>query len=266
MGSRFSIIASVVLALAAVLTPAPSSPSVTAQGQVKIEWLGWMFYRFTSPNGVVVLASPFLTNRESPITLEQIDRADIILAPNAHSDDFGQSVEISNKTGGKVLAPEGFGEWMVARRGLNPANLIGTTPGRSHTIDGITIDIVRNDHDNTIRDDEPWEGGPAIGFILTFENGYTVYFAASSAPMDEMKSYAATYQPQLALVNAFNNTAPEFGDIVQFLTTDNPRLQTVIPTHRMAAAVEFYEYAYEVEQRGLPVTYFVPTIGQAYFY
>jgi L-ascorbate metabolism protein UlaG (beta-lactamase superfamily) len=237
-----------------------------AQGQVKMEWLGHMFFRFTSPNGVVVLTSPWLMNRDSPLTLEQIDRADIILAPNAHSDDFGQAIEISNKTGGKVLTPEGFGDWMVARRGLNPSNLVGTAPGRSHTIEGITIDIVRNDHDNTIRDEVPWEGGPAIGFIITFENGFTVYFAASSTPMDEMKNYAQAHQPQLALINASNNTAPEFGDIVGHLLTDNPRLQTVIPTHRLAAAVELYEYAYEVEQRSFPVTYFVPAIGAPYFY
>jgi hypothetical protein len=60
--------------------------------------------------------------------------------------------------------------------------------------------------------------------------------------------------------------APEFGDIVSYLLTDNPRLQTVIPTHRQAGALELFEYSFEVERRALPVAYVEPAVGQPYFY
>jgi L-ascorbate metabolism protein UlaG (beta-lactamase superfamily) len=254
------------LALAILVGPAPAPAPAVAQGEVKIEWLGWMFYRLTSPNGVVVLASPYLTNPDSQVTLSDITRADIILAPNAHGDDFGQAVEIANQTGGKVLTPERLGQWFVESQGLNPAHLISTRPGDSHTIDGITIHIVSNAHDNTIRGDPNIDAGPALGYIIRFENGFTVYFAASSAPIPEMRDWAREHQPHLILVNSFNNMGPEFGDIVEYMLTDNPRLQTVIPTHRRVGSIEFFEYQFEVERRGFPVTYFLPELGQPYFF
>src|SRR5262245_34064255 len=62
------------LALAvALLGPLAAPPAASAQGNVTMEWLGQMFFRFTSPNGVVVMTSPWLTGQDSPITLDDVD-------------------------------------------------------------------------------------------------------------------------------------------------------------------------------------------------
>lgn len=244
----------------------PGPAPAIAQGQVQMEWLGHMFFRFTSPNGVVVLTSPWLTNPDSPIDLDGISRADIILAPNSHGDDYGQATEIANKTRGVVITPRILGEWMIMNRSLDPATFIGAEPGTSFSVQGITINVVLNEHDNTIRTEPPVDAGPALGYFITFENGYTVYFAASSAPYPAMRDHARAFQPSLVLINAFNNPAPEFGDIVEMMLSDNPRPLTIIPTHRRAGAVELFEYSFEVAQRGFPVSYFEPTIGTPYLY
>ena len=65
--------------------PAPAP----APGKVKLEWLGHEFYRFTSPNGVVVVTSPWLGNPDGPVPKELLARTDFILVPNAHNDDMG---------------------------------------------------------------------------------------------------------------------------------------------------------------------------------
>ncbi len=61
----------------------------TPDSPAQLEWLGWMFFRLTSPKGKVILFSPWLNdpaspfrNRESPLTLENIDVAHVILVPS----------------------------------------------------------------------------------------------------------------------------------------------------------------------------------------
>ncbi len=57
------------LSLAALMIPAPS----TAQGRtVTLQWLGWSHYRFTSPEGRVLLTNPFVNNPDSPVRLVDI--------------------------------------------------------------------------------------------------------------------------------------------------------------------------------------------------
>ena len=66
----------VVIALVLLMMPGPAVAQ-DPQGEVKIEWLTWSFFRITSPRGKVILTNPWLSNPDSRTSLEQIDRADI---------------------------------------------------------------------------------------------------------------------------------------------------------------------------------------------
>ena len=85
--------------------PAPAP----TPGKVKIEWLGHEFYRLTSPNGVVVLTSPWLGNPDGPVPKESLARTDFILVPNAHNDDMGNPEEVHLVSGATVFAPGPLG-------------------------------------------------------------------------------------------------------------------------------------------------------------
>ena len=71
---------------APVLAQTPESPA-------QLEWLGWQFYRLTSPRGKIILFNPALNdpraafrNRESPLNLDDITAAHLILAADGHPD------------------------------------------------------------------------------------------------------------------------------------------------------------------------------------
>ena len=74
--------------------PTAGAYTTASQGGVTMEWLGWMFFRFTSPRGTVVLTSPWLENPDSPTTLDELGRVDLVLVPNGHPDDQGQALQI----------------------------------------------------------------------------------------------------------------------------------------------------------------------------
>jgi L-ascorbate metabolism protein UlaG (beta-lactamase superfamily) len=103
--------------------------------------------------------------------------------------------------------------------------------------EGITIRIVGSVHGSgsglaTDSERAPIYGGQAAGFVITFENGWTVYFPASSAATHDMAHWGAMYKPDAMIF--LMGTAQEPKDIalaVKLVTTDNPNLKTLMPHH-----------------------------------
>jgi L-ascorbate metabolism protein UlaG (beta-lactamase superfamily) len=241
-----------------------------AEGVVTMEWLGWMFFRFTSPGGMVVLTSPYVTNADSPITLDEVGRVDLILVPNGHGDDMGEAFEIALQTGARVVAPDPLGRWFVSR-GLPAGQVIATSVGNVHEVGGIHVRVVHNLHDNNVivrgaHLDVPY-GGPAQGYIVTFENGFTMYFAASSALHMDMQLYGSLYRPHLALLNLGTNRDPaDLAQMARLLLTDNPNLQTVVPQHHRVGAGSAPRAAAEIQRLGLLVRFLSPEILAPYVF
>ena len=201
----------------------------TNTGAVSLEWLTWSFFRMTSPGGKVLLTNPWLSNPDSRVSLADIDRADIILVPTGHRDEVGETVEIASKTGAKVVAT-----WEMAGgafKGRIPeAQLVRVQPGSSLDIDGIHIRVVGAVHGTGGRDES--YGGAALGFFVTFENGYTVYFSGSTDLTLDMQLWGSLFRPRAAILYYSSAMAPaDVAQMARLLSAENPGLETVIPHH-----------------------------------
>jgi L-ascorbate metabolism protein UlaG (beta-lactamase superfamily) len=233
-------------------------------------------FKFISPQGKVVWINPWIKgNPDSPITLEDIDKADLILAADGHPDDMGDAVEIGKRTGATVIAPGELALWMRLQ-GLRPEKVpFPMGIGGRRTIDGITVLLVNSLHSSgiSVGPDQPRiYGGPAVGFIITFENGLKVYHAASSALTLDFQLYGSRYKPHVALlhVGGLGSMHPDDAAYAaKLLMTDNPHLHTVIPQHhrikeqRLGAGTP-EEFEAEVKKLGLPLKVLNPKIGQVY--
>src|SRR3989304_10405063 len=71
--------------------------------RVKMEWLSWSIFRFTSPTGKVVLTNPFVANPDSPVKVSNLEKVDVILVADGHGDEVGSTDEIAIKTGAKIV-------------------------------------------------------------------------------------------------------------------------------------------------------------------
>jgi L-ascorbate metabolism protein UlaG (beta-lactamase superfamily) len=266
-----SLSGALLLAVSAVLggVALKAQPSAalapTSQETVTMEWLGWMFFRFTSPRGVVVLTSPDLINRDSPVTLDDMERVHLILVPNGHRDDMGHALEIAAKTDAHVIAPAPLSRWLVSR-GLRHEQVTETTIGNVHEVHGIRVRVVHNLHDNNLSQDPsaPY-GGPAHGYIITFENGFTAYFAASSAIHMDMQLYGSLYKPHLALLNlGTNRDTVDLPHMARLLATDNPNLRVVMPQHHRVGDPRLPQVAAEIQRLGVPARFVAPNLLEPY--
>ena len=248
-----------------LVAASPSVAQTPAAGQekVKVEWLGHEFYRLTSPKGVVVVTSPWLGNPDGPVPLNDLARTDFILVPNAHNDDMGNPVEIAALSGATVITPAPLGRWLIAEKGLKQEQLRRAGVGDRFQLKGVTFKIGPSGHDNTLPNGV--DGGPAVSFFVTFENGFTIFYNGHSTLMADLPLYAAIYQPDLAILG-LTNDPPEFAQVAKLLSTNNPKLRTVIPSHLRPDAPILVYAKHELDKHGLGGMMFVPELKKPYEY
>ena len=242
------------------LAPAQSGP-------VKMEWLSWSIFRFTSPTGKVILTNPFVTNPDSPVKVDSFPKVDVILVADGHRDEVGSTDEIAIKTGAKIVTP--FEMWTVyfEPRKVPEAQLHRSNPGDWLRLDGLTVRNVAAVHGSGTVD--KLNGGPAMGFMIHFENGLTVYFAGSTALTMDMQLWGMLYKPDVAILPLSNNRDPQdIVHMVRLLRTENPNLKTIVPHHHRlqpppgAPTPAAMEAA--LKTAGLPVAVLNPDLSKVY--
>lgn len=252
-----------------------SPPAHAQSATVKLEWLTWSFFRFTSPNGKVILTNPFMAgNPDAKVSLAEITRADLILVPNGHGDEIGQAADIAKKTGAKIVTPWELAEWFVKSRGVPAAQVIRRGPGSRFQWEGITIRVVNSVHGSgsglaTDSETAPIYGGPATSYFITFENGWTVYFQASSAATHDMAHWGAMYKPDAMIFHMSPTMEPQ--DIalaVKLVTTENPNLKSLMPHHHrvtpQAGQTTVAEARVALDAVGIRIPIINQQLGQVY--
>lgn len=228
-----------VLSLAAAAGAALSPGALAQSGAVKLEWITWSFFRFTTPGGKVILTNPFITGNPDAaagINLEEVGKADLILFTDAHRDELGDTVEIAKRTGARVVTPAFEAGSLLIAWGVPEAQVMRRNPGARFAWEGITIRVVGAVHGSGARDPtgdyKPVYGGVAAGFVVTFENGYTVYFSGSSAATQDMALWAEAYKPDAMIFLMAPNSEPlDSAMAVKLVASKSPNLKMLLPHH-----------------------------------
>jgi L-ascorbate metabolism protein UlaG (beta-lactamase superfamily) len=252
----------------------------TAESPAQLEWLGWQFFRLTSLRGKVILFCPSLNdpralfrNRESPLNLDDITAANLILATDGHADDQGMTVDIAKKTGASVVTTFELANWMVGQ-GVASDRILRAEPGSRFDVDGIKVQVVNSVHGSGAPP-LPGQtvsvyGGPALGFIVMLENGVKIYHAGSTALTQDLQLYGRLFKPHVALLPIAAGMFPDDAAMAaEFLRTDNPNLHSVFPQHHASfssPAQQSSVFLKEVQaRRGLQgVRAFDPKPGQVF--
>jgi len=198
MGKKVWGVLTVFFVLALVFL-SPSFPAAEIGKGVKITYLGHSAFKLVSPQGVVIYLDPFLKNNpKTPPDQKEVNKADLVLVTHGHADHLGDALGISQKTGAPVVAIAELGAY-VTQKGLK--NVVRMNKGGSYTTKGIRISMVNAQHSSSVTEEGKviYAGEPA-GFIIRFENGFTVYHAGDTAVMSDMKIFGDIYKPDLALL------------------------------------------------------------------
>ena len=249
--------------------------------EVEMQFYGNQHFRLKSPGGTVILINPWITgNKDATVKVEDFKKGDVdgILVTAGHGDDMGQAAEIAAKTGATVIAAAELGGYIAQRvkaLGGNPKQVWGAAISGRRKIGDVTIQLLQADHGTGYAMKEAkvrQYGGPALGFLMTFENGLKVLMAGSTGLSMELQLFGMRYQPHVVMVPIAGRYMMHPDDAAyatKLLMTDNPNLKTAIPQHFRIKGKPGWmgtpeEYEAEVNKLGLKVNVLKPEIGRTY--
>lgn len=271
----FVLVAALIAATIGIAAPSASKAAAHAVSpSVRMEWFGWSFFRFTSPNGKIILTNPFITgNADASVKLGDITKADLILVPNGHGDEIGDTIAIAKATGAKVVTPFELGTWFIGR-GIPEGQVMRRNPGGRFVWEGITVRVVGSVHGSgsgrdAVFERAPFYGGAAAGFMVTFENGYTVYFPGSSAATQDMAMWAEAYRPDAMIFLMGPTSDPrDIGMAVRLVAGKSPNLKTLLPHHHRvksaAGAVAISDVRAVLDSMGIKIPILNQERGKVY--
>jgi len=168
---------------------------------VPITFWGHACFEFVSPAGEHVLIDPWLTgNPQAPSGAGEVESLDFILVSHAHMDHLGDSIDLAKKHAATVIAMPEVSRYLM-RKGLSQEQAIGMNKGGTLTAGSFRVTMVQAIHSSSlVEDDQVVYGGEAAGFVLRFQNGFSLYHAGDTGVFSDMKIIADLYKPELAIV------------------------------------------------------------------
>ena len=166
-------------------------------------------------------------------------------------------------SGAMVFAPGPLGRWLIAEKGLKQESFRRAGIGDLFEQKGLKFRFPPSHHDNTLPNGA--DGGPAAAFLVTFENGFTVFYNGHSTLIADLALYAQIYQPDVVILG-ITNSAQEFAQVAKLMSTNNPKLKQVIPSHQRPNAPVLEEGKKALEAVGLGDKWFLPELRRAYEY
>lgn len=172
---------------------------MTSDGGLTITWLGHAATKIEAGDGRVILIDPFLQgNPTTPDSHKTQDRVDLMLISHGHGDNMGDAVEIALKHQPHIIAMNELCGYLSSK---GARDCSGGNTGGTQEWNGLRVTMVDAVHSSSIQEgNQTLYAGLAVGFIVRFADGFTVYHAGDTDVFAGMELIGRLYKPDVALL------------------------------------------------------------------
>ena len=164
----------------------------------QITWLGHATFELRFETGEVLVLDPWLEGNPKYPKDYKIEKVDAIAVTHAHFDHTNDVIPLAKKFKPKVIAIFETAAWFE-KEGVK--NTIGINKGGTVDLGFVKLSMTHALHSCSIKDgSDLLYGGEAAGYVLTFKDGRTAYFAGDTALFGDMKLIGEFYAPELAFL------------------------------------------------------------------
>lgn len=197
--------------------------------KLRITWLGFGAFYMITPEGRKVLIDPWVHNNPlfPPAYKELILDCDIILLTHGHRDHAEDAVELAKSTGAEVVAGWELAQLLI-QRGVQ--KVLPINKGGTRKLGNTSVTAVYADHSGAfVENGQIIYGGEPMGYVIRFENGFTLYHAGDTNVFGDMALIAELYQPSAAILpigDVFTMGPREAAKAIELL-----QVREIIPMH-----------------------------------
>ena len=154
---------------------------------VSFTWIGHGTWKARSAKGKEILIDPWVMNNPAaPENLKTVDKCDLMLITHGHFDHIHDAVEIARHTKPTIVCSHEIGVWLGSK-GIDNEKIVAANTGGTVDVEGIKVTLVHAEHSCGITENGHLiYGGEAMGFVIEFENGFTIYFAGDTDVFTDM--------------------------------------------------------------------------------
>lgn len=166
----------------------------------EITYYGHSTFLIKSPGGKRVVIDPWLEGNPScPEHMREIDHVDVIAVTHGHFDHTGDVISLAGKHGAKVVSNWEICDWLGSK---GVENCMPMNKGGRLEVDGISFVMTHAQHSSSMKEEDGTTvyGGEPAGFVMTFENGRTVYHAGDTNLFGDMRLISEIYEPELSML------------------------------------------------------------------
>ncbi len=165
---------------------------------MEITWLGHSTFQFRLETGEVILMDPWIEGNPAYPAAHKFDRVDTICISHGHFDHIHDTIPLAHKYSPQVIAIYETCAWLESK---GVKNCSGMNKGGSQVAGNVTVTMTHAIHSCGILDDgKIIYGGEAAGYVLTFPDKRSLYFAGDTNVFTDMSLIAELYRPSLAFL------------------------------------------------------------------
>lgn len=172
-----------------------------------------------------VLLDPFFRGNPNAKLLPEDVEPDIILVTHGHYDHLGDTIEIAQRTGCRVIAVHELANHLKSQN----VKAEGMNIGGKIQISGMSVAMTDANHSSSISHSGlRLYGGRAAGFILEAK-GCSIYHAGDTGLFGDMRLIGDIYRPDVALLPIGGRYTMDPEDAARAVAMIGPRI--AIPMH-----------------------------------
>lgn len=199
----------------------------------KLRYLGISFVEIITDDGKVVYIDPCISiNPDCPITLDDINHADLVLVTHMARDHSSDAIPLLKKTGAQLVCARDTAR-VAIQAGIPADHVKGVVSGAELERAGIRVKALKTEHGSwSIQDDRPvFE--LSLGYILYVREGVGIYHVGDSSIFGDFALFGRLYHPKVMLtpIGMFPGALTEMDPREAAIATAMVAPEIVVPVH-----------------------------------